>query len=159
MPRLQWLELVCFAQRLEFWMGNYGYGSCFLWLMCVFAFISRSKSTSSVTYWLELPSLKMIFKNLVVAAKLLLQWKKVCVFIRFLCYTKKTYICWFKGRFILLCIANILNYGIFALGFYSYYTGDTDFGTFLLAILMANAVLHAIFYISMKARRQKLAKM
>lgn len=59
----------------------------------------------------------------------------------------------FKGRFILLLITNILNYSIFAAGFYSYYTGGTDFGTFLLAILMANAVLHAVFYILMKARK------
>lgn len=58
----------------------------------------------------------------------------------------------FTGRFLLLFIANVLNYTILAVGFYSYFIGNTDFGTFLLAILMANAVLHALFYILMKVR-------
>lgn len=61
----------------------------------------------------------------------------------------------FQGRFILLLIANVFNYGILIGGVFAYYVGETDFGTFLLAILMANAVLYAIFYISMKVNKSK----
>lgn len=43
-----------------------------------------------------------------------------------------------------------------AFGVYSYFTSSTDFGTFLLAILMVNSILYASFYIAMKVSKFNL---
>ncbi|XP_017769438.1 PREDICTED: SID1 transmembrane family member 1-like [Nicrophorus vespilloides] len=51
--------------------------------------------------------------------------------------------------FVNLIIVNIINVAIAAVGFATY-PESTNFGTFLLGILLLNAVLHAIFYVSMK---------
>lgn len=53
------------------------------------------------------------------------------------------------GHFVLLIVANICNYAMAGVGLYLY-PSRTDFGTYLLAILMGNAILHTIFYICMK---------
>ncbi|XP_056636310.1 SID1 transmembrane family member 1-like isoform X1 [Diorhabda sublineata] len=55
-----------------------------------------------------------------------------------------------KTRFILLVIANIANYAMLGIGLWLYADNVTDFGTFLLGLLMGNSVIHAIFYIIMK---------
>ncbi|XP_023029154.2 sid-1-related A [Leptinotarsa decemlineata] len=55
-----------------------------------------------------------------------------------------------KTRFIVLLIANVVNYAMLITGFYLYTKGLTDFGTFLLGLLMGNAVIHTIFYTVMK---------
>uniref|UniRef100_V5G0U6 SID1 transmembrane family member 1 n=2 Tax=Anoplophora glabripennis TaxID=217634 RepID=V5G0U6_ANOGL len=55
-----------------------------------------------------------------------------------------------RGRFIFLLITNAVNLGLLIAGLCVYPQNLTDFGTFLLGLLMANAVLHAIFYTSMK---------
>ncbi|KAL3274294.1 hypothetical protein HHI36_015699 [Cryptolaemus montrouzieri] len=55
-----------------------------------------------------------------------------------------------KVRFILLVLANFINFAILMMGMCLYSVGATDFGTFLLLILMGNAILHTIFYVSMK---------
>ncbi|KAL3268177.1 hypothetical protein HHI36_007304 [Cryptolaemus montrouzieri] len=55
-----------------------------------------------------------------------------------------------KARFLILAAANLINIGMLVVGLYLYSKGETDFGTFLLGILMANAVLHALFYTIMK---------
>ncbi|XP_044754541.1 SID1 transmembrane family member 1-like isoform X2 [Coccinella septempunctata] len=55
-----------------------------------------------------------------------------------------------KARFLILVLINIINIGMMGMGLYLYSRGQTDFGTFLLGLLMANAILHAIFYTSMK---------
>ncbi|XP_022917661.2 SID1 transmembrane family member 1-like [Onthophagus taurus] len=54
-----------------------------------------------------------------------------------------------KGRFILLLVANMCNIAMAVVGII-FYPSYTDFGTYLLAILMINSLLHAVFYISMK---------
>ncbi|XP_056636312.1 SID1 transmembrane family member 1-like isoform X2 [Diorhabda sublineata] len=56
----------------------------------------------------------------------------------------------FMARFILLVIANIANYAMLGIGLWLYADNVTDFGTFLLGLLMGNSVIHAIFYIIMK---------
>ncbi|KAJ8978688.1 hypothetical protein NQ317_004216 [Molorchus minor] len=63
---------------------------------------------------------------------------------------KETFIPIRKARFILLLMANIANYGMLITGICLYKDQVTDFGTFLLGILMGNAVIHAIFYTCMK---------
>ncbi|NP_001099012.1 Sid-1-related A precursor [Tribolium castaneum] len=55
-----------------------------------------------------------------------------------------------KSRFALLVIANIINYAMLITGLCLYNTGVTDFGTFLLGLLMGNSVLYAVFYTGMK---------
>ncbi|CAH1102698.1 unnamed protein product [Psylliodes chrysocephalus] len=55
-----------------------------------------------------------------------------------------------KTRFVLLLIANIANYSMLIIGLWLYNENVTDFGTFLLALLMGNGVIHAIFYTCMK---------
>ncbi|KAJ8945172.1 hypothetical protein NQ318_001638 [Aromia moschata] len=55
-----------------------------------------------------------------------------------------------KARFILLLIANVANYAMLVAGLLLYTTDVTDFGTFLLGLLMGNSVVHAIFYTCMK---------
>nr|CAH7721468.1 unnamed protein product [Callosobruchus chinensis] len=55
-----------------------------------------------------------------------------------------------KARFCLLLVANLVNYGMLVTGLCLYQRNVTDFGTFLLGLLMANAVIQAIFYTSMK---------
>lgn len=54
-----------------------------------------------------------------------------------------------KGHFALVVVANIINFAIAGFGIYLY-PSKTDFGTFLLGILLANNVLYMVFYISMK---------
>jgi hypothetical protein len=53
-----------------------------------------------------------------------------------------------KSRFILLIVANLINYAMLITGLCLYYSGVTDFGTFLLGLLMGNSVLYAVFYTS-----------
>ncbi|GJQ83380.1 hypothetical protein Trydic_g18161 [Trypoxylus dichotomus] len=53
------------------------------------------------------------------------------------------------GRFVLLCISNIGNLSMAIVGIL-FYPSYTDFGTYLLGILMANALMHATFYVCMK---------
>lgn len=55
-----------------------------------------------------------------------------------------------RTRFILLLIANIANYSMLGTGLWLYTDNVTDFGTFLLGLLMGNSVIHAIFYTIMK---------
>lgn len=55
-----------------------------------------------------------------------------------------------KSRFALLVIANVINYAMLITGLCLYNTGVTDFGTFLLGLLMGNSVLYAVFYTGMK---------
>lgn len=55
-----------------------------------------------------------------------------------------------KARFILLLIINLANYSILIAGLALYGTHATDFGTFLLALLMGNAIIHSTFYVTMK---------
>ncbi|XP_050304871.1 SID1 transmembrane family member 1-like [Anthonomus grandis grandis] len=55
-----------------------------------------------------------------------------------------------KGRFIILCLANLANFAILGMGIYIYMNNVTDFGTFLLGLLLANTVLHTSFYTVMK---------
>ncbi|CAG9828914.1 unnamed protein product [Diabrotica balteata] len=55
-----------------------------------------------------------------------------------------------KARFIILLIANIANYSMLIVGLLLYSDNVTDFGTFLLALLMGNSVIHCVFYTCMK---------
>ncbi|CAG9819072.1 unnamed protein product [Phaedon cochleariae] len=55
-----------------------------------------------------------------------------------------------KARFILLVLANLANYSFLIIGLLLYSTNITDFGTFLLGLLLGNAVIHTIFYTCMK---------
>ncbi|RZC40785.1 Sid-1-related A [Asbolus verrucosus] len=55
-----------------------------------------------------------------------------------------------KSRFVLLLIANIINYAMLITGLCLYNSNVTDFGTFLLGLLMGNSVLYAVFYTGMK---------
>jgi hypothetical protein len=55
-----------------------------------------------------------------------------------------------KSRFFLLIVANLINYAMLITGLCLYNSGVTDFGTFLLGLLMGNSVLYAVFYTSMK---------
>lgn len=55
-----------------------------------------------------------------------------------------------KARFIVLLVVNLLNYAMLIAGLVLYSSQSTDFGTFLLALLMGNAIVHAIFYTTMK---------
>ncbi|KAK9732328.1 dsRNA-gated channel SID-1 [Popillia japonica] len=54
-----------------------------------------------------------------------------------------------KVRFVLLCIANVCNLTLAIVGII-FYPSYTDFGTYLLGILMVNAVMHCVFYLTMK---------
>ncbi|KAJ8935538.1 hypothetical protein NQ314_012742 [Rhamnusium bicolor] len=56
------------------------------------------------------------------------------------------------ARFILLCFANLANYAMLITGVCLYTNEVTDFGTFLLGLLMGNSVIHAIFYTCMKVK-------
>lgn len=55
-----------------------------------------------------------------------------------------------KSRFILVVLANVTNFSILGVGVYIYTNNVTDFGTFLLGLLLANTVLHMTFYSIMK---------
>uniref|UniRef100_A0AAR5P121 Uncharacterized protein n=2 Tax=Dendroctonus ponderosae TaxID=77166 RepID=A0AAR5P121_DENPD len=55
-----------------------------------------------------------------------------------------------KARFALVCTANLTNFAILGVGLYVYIDNVTDFGTFLLGLLMANTVLHITYYTLMK---------
>jgi hypothetical protein len=55
-----------------------------------------------------------------------------------------------KGRFILLIVANLINYAMLITGLCLYNSGVTDLGTFLLGLLMGNSVVYAVFYTSTK---------
>ncbi|XP_045475522.1 SID1 transmembrane family member 1-like isoform X2 [Harmonia axyridis] len=55
-----------------------------------------------------------------------------------------------KTRFLSLITINIINIGMLGIGLILYSKGKTDFGTFLLGLLMANAIVHALFYTTMK---------
>ncbi|KAG5866897.1 hypothetical protein JTB14_037848 [Gonioctena quinquepunctata] len=55
-----------------------------------------------------------------------------------------------RARFLVLLITNIANLTMLFVGLYLYAVSHTDFGTFLLAILMGNAIIHTIFYTTMK---------
>lgn len=57
------------------------------------------------------------------------------------------------GRFILLLLANFINYAMLITGMFLYDYGITDFGTFLLGLLMANSILYAMFYTGMKVNK------
>ncbi|KAK9887856.1 hypothetical protein WA026_000164 [Henosepilachna vigintioctopunctata] len=62
-----------------------------------------------------------------------------------------------KYRFILLVLANCINFCMLMLGLCLYSVDATDFGTFLLLILMGNSILHTIFYTCMKlVHKEKL---
>lgn len=65
-------------------------------------------------------------------------------------FNKEMFIPVKKARFFVLLFANIINIGMMVAGLFLYSSQLTDFGTFLLGLLMANAVLHAVFYTSMK---------
>ncbi|XP_045475523.1 SID1 transmembrane family member 1-like isoform X3 [Harmonia axyridis] len=54
------------------------------------------------------------------------------------------------ARFLSLITINIINIGMLGIGLILYSKGKTDFGTFLLGLLMANAIVHALFYTTMK---------
>lgn len=56
----------------------------------------------------------------------------------------------FLARFTLVLIANIINFAMLILGMCIYSINATDFGTFLLLVLMGNTIFHTIFYVSMK---------
>ncbi|KAK9881818.1 hypothetical protein WA026_017331 [Henosepilachna vigintioctopunctata] len=55
-----------------------------------------------------------------------------------------------KARFIILVLVNLLNTTLLLAGMSLYFKGGTDFGTFLLGLLMANAILYILFYLVMK---------
>jgi len=55
-----------------------------------------------------------------------------------------------KSRFVLVVLANVTNFSILGVGVYVYTNNVTDFGTFLLGLLLANTVLHISFYSIMK---------
>ncbi|CAG9856719.1 unnamed protein product [Phyllotreta striolata] len=55
-----------------------------------------------------------------------------------------------KTRFLLLVLANVANYSMLVVGLLLYNSNFTDFGTFLLGLLMGNAIIHTVFYTSMK---------
>lgn len=55
-----------------------------------------------------------------------------------------------KSRFVLVVLANVTNFSILGVGVYIYTNNVTDFGTFLLGLLLANTVLHISFYSIMK---------
>ncbi|CAH0555524.1 unnamed protein product [Brassicogethes aeneus] len=65
-------------------------------------------------------------------------------------FTKKTFEPVKKVRFILLLLVNLLNYVMLISGLLMYHSGITDFGTFLLGLLMGNSIIHAMFYTFMK---------
>ncbi|XP_044759074.1 SID1 transmembrane family member 1-like isoform X2 [Coccinella septempunctata] len=64
--------------------------------------------------------------------------------------TKKTFTPNKKVRFVLLILANGVNMAMLLLGLCLYSVDATDFGSFLLLILLGNAILHTIFYTCMK---------
>ncbi|KAJ8978689.1 hypothetical protein NQ317_004217 [Molorchus minor] len=55
-----------------------------------------------------------------------------------------------KARFTLLCITNVANFAMILVGFCLYTDKETDFGTFLLGLLMGNTVIYGGFYVCMK---------
>ncbi|KAJ3643386.1 hypothetical protein Zmor_026100 [Zophobas morio] len=55
-----------------------------------------------------------------------------------------------KGRFLIIVISNICNLAFLISGTLLYVNKTLDFGTFLLVLLMGNAVLYSIFYLIMK---------
>ncbi|XP_045477539.1 SID1 transmembrane family member 1-like isoform X2 [Harmonia axyridis] len=72
-------------------------------------------------------------------------------------FTKRTFMPNKKVRFVLLVIANVANMAMLLFGLCLYSVDATDFGSFLLLILMGNAILHTAFYICMKLlHREKL---
>jgi len=54
-----------------------------------------------------------------------------------------------KAHFILLVVANVINVVLASLGILCYFL-NTDFATYLLGLLMGNAIMYAIVYITMK---------
>lgn len=56
-------------------------------------------------------------------------------------------------RFCLLVIANLANYSMLIYGFCLYTKNDTDFGTFLIALLLGNTLVHTVFYTIMKVSK------
>ncbi|XP_066249476.1 SID1 transmembrane family member 2-like [Euwallacea similis] len=65
-------------------------------------------------------------------------------------FCKDTFFPLKKARFVLVILANIANFSILGVGVFVYINNVTDFGTFLLGLLLANTVLHISFYTIMK---------
>ncbi|XP_066157287.1 SID1 transmembrane family member 1-like [Euwallacea fornicatus] len=61
-------------------------------------------------------------------------------------FCKETFVPLKKSRFVLVVLANVANFSILGVGVYIYIYSVTDFGTFLLGLLLANTVLHISFY-------------
>lgn len=55
-----------------------------------------------------------------------------------------------KGRFVAVLVTNVANFSMLGIGLYIYLNNITDFGTFLLALLLGNTVIHISFYTIMK---------
>ncbi|KAF7272265.1 hypothetical protein GWI33_014926 [Rhynchophorus ferrugineus] len=55
-----------------------------------------------------------------------------------------------KGRFFPILLTNLANFSMLGFGLYMYFYNITDFGTFLLGLLLGNTVIHISFYTLMK---------
>lgn len=110
-------------------------GSLFIWIVFILAYGAL----------IILLSLKIYYVNFVInGTKQFYESYKTNGF------SKETFVPLRKGRFILLVIINVTNFSILGCGLYIYFNNLTDFGTFLLGLLLANTVLHVTFYTTMK---------
>ncbi|KAJ8920109.1 hypothetical protein NQ315_011765 [Exocentrus adspersus] len=112
-------------------------GSLVVWVVFAFCYTVLCVVVSLKIYFFNyaVDGVKQLWKDLQGGVQ-----RRVCI----------TFVPIRRGRFILVLLTNIVNYSILITGLCLYSKEFTDFGTFLLGLLMANAVLHCTFYTAMK---------